>query len=146
MAHSCVGLFCEDIREEASGSHTIVGVMPDNITLARPGGAASSDALLFPKMGIYLKLNLDVGARPTGRITTGVSFPGMSEIALGAFEPEALETAFASAIESGLPVVGVIFKAVLSPLQFRESGLATAYVTLEGQKLVGAVLNIQIAR
>jgi hypothetical protein len=26
-----VARFCEDIREEASGLHTIVGVMPDNL-------------------------------------------------------------------------------------------------------------------
>jgi len=49
MTFNCVGIFCEDIREEVGGTHTIVGVMPDNISVAGPPNKEAGSSLLFPK-------------------------------------------------------------------------------------------------
>jgi hypothetical protein len=145
MTYSCAGLFCEDIREEVNGSHTIVGVMPDNITLAGPPAKDAGSSLLFPKMGIYLRINLDVSHRPEGAITARAVFPGIPEVSLGELGSDAIEKAFADAVAKNFPVVGVVFKAVLSPVQFKESGLAQAFVKVEEKESLGAMLNIQIA-
>jgi hypothetical protein len=147
MTYSCVGLFCEDIREEVSGSHTIIGVMPDNITLAvPPSNEAAGSSLLFPKMGVYLRVHLEPSHRPAGAISARVSIPGIPDLSLGELGPDAIEKAFADSVVKKFPLVGIIFKAVLSPLQITEPGLATAFVKIEEKEIIAAMLNIQIAK
>src|SRR5450759_2714461 len=95
MAYNCVGLFCEDIREEVSGTHTIIGVMPDNITLAGQSPPPEAGAsLLFPKLAIYLRLNIETANKPEGSITARASIPGMPEMPLGELGRDAIEQAF----------------------------------------------------
>jgi hypothetical protein len=146
MAHNCVGLFCEDIREEVSGTHTIIGVMPDTINLAAtPTDDKGNTSLLFPRLGIYLRVNLDASQRPAGSITARATIPGMSpDVTMGEIGADAIDAAFAEALTRGNPIVGLIFKAVLSPLQIRESGRAAVYASINGQEILGATLNMQI--
>ena len=148
MVHNCVGIFCEDIREETSGTHTIIGVMPDNIMLATPANAEAGPgaALIFPRLGIYLRVNLDPSHKPTGPITARASIPGLGNQALGELTPADIEKAYADSAVHNFPVVGIIFKAVMSPVQIREAGIATAFVTIEGQEILAAMLNIQLAK
>jgi hypothetical protein len=147
MAHNCVGIFCEDIREEVSGSHTLIGVMPDNINLVGPPTTETDSTLIFPRLGIYLRVNLDSSQKPKNPITARATIPGASnEIPLGEIGPEAINAAFADAEAKSLPVVGLIFKAVLSPVQLRQSGLAMIYAMIEGSEIVGGILNIQVAK
>jgi hypothetical protein len=146
VAVNCVGVFCEDIREEVSGTHTIIGVMPDNIVMA---AAANSDAgghLLFPRLGIYVRINLDPSYKLDQPISAMVSIPGMADLKLGEMGIEGLEKAFAESAEKKNPLVGIIFKGTVSPVQLTESGLAKATVTINGKEILCAVLNIQIAR
>jgi hypothetical protein len=70
----------------------------------------------------------------------------MPDISLGDLGGDAIEKAFADSAAKDFPVVGIIFKAVASPLQFSEPGLAMAYVTIDGKETVCGMLNIQIAR
>jgi len=144
MTFNCVGIFCEDIREEISGTHTIVGVMPDNISVAGPSNKEAGSSLLFPKMGIYLRLNIDISHKPVGAITARASIPGLADMTLGELGPEAIERAFVDAAAKNLPFVGIIFKAFLSPLQLPKAGVATAFVKVEEMEIPGAILNIQI--
>jgi hypothetical protein len=141
MTFSCVGLFCEDIREETAGSHTIIGVMPDNIMLARPNAEADG-ALVFPKMGIYVRLNLDLSYKPKGPIAARASFPAAPDISLGAIGLEDIIRAKNTVAEKGLPFVGIIFKSVISPLQIPEEGQAKVYVKLDDKEIMAAALNL----
>jgi hypothetical protein len=145
MTVSCLGIFCEDIREEAGGTHTIVGVMPDNINLIGPAGPGGA-SLLFPKMGIYVRVNLDVSYKPRGPISARASIPGVPDISLGEIGPADIDKAFADAREKNNPLVGIIFKGVASPLPLSTSGVGSAFVTVEGQEHLAAIINIQIAR
>lgn len=148
MAHNCVGIFCEDVRDEASGSFTIVGVLPDNIDIA--GGTAppeaANSAFMFPKMGIFLRVNLDASQRPKQPIKARATFPGNPDFQLGEIGIDVIEKSFADAEAKSQPIVGLIFKAVFSPLPLRESGQAIVYATIEGQDIVSGVLNIRIPK
>jgi hypothetical protein len=148
MAIKCVGIFCEDIREEVGGTHTIIGIMPDNIMVTAPVEVDSKagGSLLFPRLGIYIRLILDLSHKPNGPISAKVSIPGMAEFALGELGTEATDKAFADAAKNNNPMVGVIFKGLASPIQLSKPGLATATVTIEGEEIVCAMLNIQIAQ
>jgi len=144
MANNYIGIFCEDIREETAGSHTIVGVMPDNINFASPAIREPGQSFLFPKMGIYLRINLDTSHKPTGSITARVSFPGLPDMGLGEIAPDAIEKAFAESAANNTPLVGLIFKAVISPLQISQSGLASVFAKVEEKEFLAATLNIQM--
>jgi hypothetical protein len=146
MAPNCVGIFCEDIREEVGGTHTVVGVMPDNVVVTAPPNNEAGGTLLFPKIGIYVRVILDSSHKPKGPISAKASIPGMAEFALGELETEAIDKAFADAAEKNNPMVGIIFKGVASPVQISKSGLATATVTIEQKEIVCAMMNIQIAK
>lgn len=145
---NCFGLFCEDIREETSGSHTIIGVMPDNINLQGQEGLKLPDGdsgkLLFPKMGFYVRVNLDANAPAPKQIAAAVSFPGHGIMPLGMLGTEAIEKAFADSHSNKTPFVGVIFKAVVAPLTITESGIATLSVNVDGQEQMCGTLNVRI--
>ena len=48
---SAIGLFCEDIREEKSGSLSLIGVLGDTLAVPDFPGA-------MPKIGTYVRINL----------------------------------------------------------------------------------------
>jgi hypothetical protein len=145
---NCLGLFCEDIREETSGSHSIVGVMPDNINLQAQERLKLPDSdkgkLIFPKMGFYVRANLDATAPAPKQVTAAVSFPGHGIIPLGVIGAEAIEKAFAESHSNKTPYVGVVFKAVMAPLPITESGMATLHVNVDGQEQACGSLNVRI--
>jgi hypothetical protein len=144
LAANCVGFFCEDIREEVGGTHTIIGVLPDNVTVSPAPNSEAGASLFFPRMSIYVRVNLDPSQKPKS-IIARASIPGMTDFQLGHMETEALEKAFADSMAKNSPVVGIIFKAMLTPVQLSKSGLATATVTIDGEDIICAMLNIQIA-
>jgi hypothetical protein len=146
VAVNCVGVFCEDIREEVSGTHTIIGVMPDNIVMTAAPNSDAAGHLLFPRLGIYVRMNLDPSYKPDRPIIAKVSIPGMAEFTLGEMGIEALGKAYADSAEKKNPLVGIIFKGTVSPVQLTESGLAKATVTIGEKEILCATLNIQIAR
>jgi hypothetical protein len=146
IAANCVGIFCEDIREEVGGTYTIVGVMPDNIVIAAVPNSDASGHLLFPRLGIYVRVNLDPSHKPDRPIVAKVSIPGMADLQLGEMGIEDIGKAFADSAEKNNPLVGIIFKGTVSPVQLTESGLAKTTVTIDEKEILCATLNIQISR
>lgn len=144
MAHNCMAMFCEDIREEATGTHTLVGVMPDNINLG--GAPAEAEAIFFPKMGIYLRINLDSSSKPRSAVSARVTIPGADDVSLGEVGSELIEKAYTDSESHGTPAAGLIFKSVISPMQFRKPGLMIVYATIDGKEIACGSLNILIPR
>jgi hypothetical protein len=146
MSHNCIGLFCEDIREEVGGPYTIVGVMPDNINVAGPAGAESGLPLMLPKMGIYLRVNLDASKRPKGAVTARATIPGLDDVQIGELGEVAIKAAYVDSKAKKQSVVGLIFKAILSPVQFKQSGLAVIYVKIDGAEIIAGILNVELVK
>jgi hypothetical protein len=140
----CIGLFCEDIREEFSGSHSIIGVMPDNINLQGPENQEPGGQLIFPKMGFYVRANFETQQTAPGRIATEVRIPGHQVIKLGVLGPETIEKAFADSATNNLPFVGMIFKSVVAPISISQSGIATLHIIVDGQEQICGALNIKL--
>ncbi|HEV7598824.1 MAG TPA: hypothetical protein VGO49_01005 [Bradyrhizobium sp.] len=146
MPINCVGIFCEDIREETGGTHTIVGVMPQNIGISPAPESEAGGSLLFPKIGIYIRVHFDISDKPDTPIAARVVIPGVPDLHLGEMGIEALNNAVADAVSKNNPIVGIIFKAVATPVQLRESGTAKALVRISGEEIECATLNIEILR
>lgn len=55
---NAVAMFCEDIRDEVSGQHSIIGVFSDNLKVSTIPG-------VMPKLGVYVRIHLDVACEPS---------------------------------------------------------------------------------
>jgi hypothetical protein len=142
MTHNCIAIFCEDIREEVPGTHSLIGVMPDNINLAAAEPERKGGALLFPKMGVYLRVNLDPQRRPRTAVSAKLIFPGGAEVSLGNVGVDLIKKAYVDAHTQGSPVVGLIFKSIISPVQFSEPGLMVVLTKIDDEEIASGSLNI----
>lgn len=139
-----IGIFCEDIREEISGLHTIVGIMPDGINLPAPPESGSGQKALIPKIGIYIRLSFSTEETPPESIVASVRLPGSgTPLPLGEMPKVDLNRAFADANAKKAPILGVIFKAIISPLRIEGTGPSTLHVSVDGKDHLCGILNIQ---
>lgn len=132
-----MGLFCDDIRPEIAGTDTIVGVMPDNITVPHklPIG--------IPKFSIYLRINIDAEQDP-GPISMKVVLPSGTEIPVGSVERTVVDAARANAKRDGNPISGLISRVALSPFPIVEEGRMRAIVRIGDQEFLACALNIRV--
>lgn len=141
-----VGVFCEDIREEKSGQSTLIGLMPDNINVPSSPQTAEGRVPrgLIPKIGLYVRINLGLEDDP-GPMTLKLIFPGGEEQALGNISSEVIAQSKKEAIARGLPIAGILSRAVLSPLIAPGSpGLITAVLETQKGRHVCAILNMLV--
>lgn len=129
-----VAFFCEDIREEKSEQDTIIGVLPDNMAAPRYPGVA-------PRLGFYARVHIDPN-QPPSHIEVVVKTPWGDEIKAGTADGELIRTAVAQAKKNGLPLAGVVLKALLAPFVMKSSGLTLATINVDGEEEVCAMLNL----
>jgi len=130
---TCIGLFCEDIREEKSGQDTLVGVMPDNLSVGQIPA-------VIPKLGIYVRIQLESDDNPRS-LSVKVRMPGGMELSMGTLD-ELVARAKADAEKSGVPFAGMISRSVLSPVPIPLPGKIEAIVEVDGAEYVCGVLNV----
>ena len=135
----CVAIFCEDIREEAGGTHTIIGVMPDNISLPQPDTKTGQQVMLG-RLGIYIRVNLNPTTTPCS-VRSRLTMAGGKDIPLGDMDIASVERAIADSNSRGFPMVGFIFKAMLAPFPIPAFGLAKAIVTIGEDEIVCGIIN-----
>jgi hypothetical protein len=134
---SVIALFCEDIREEKSGTDTIVGVLPDNLRVPHVPA-------LFPKMCVYLRTNIGL-AFDAGPFTTRIVMPGGKEAGRSEARAEVVNSVRQAAQSKGAPYAGFITRFVFAPLHIDETGRILALVTIRGNEYVAGALNIEVA-
>jgi hypothetical protein len=128
-----IALFCEDIREERSGQDTLIGIMPDNINMGRYPSAV-------PKLGLYIRAHIDPDNPPSQIVAKLKTSWAESEI--GRAEKELIELAAEQSKQKGIPLAGVILKAIIAPFQLKQPGLALLTVSIDGgEDAPCAVLN-----
>jgi hypothetical protein len=130
---SFVGLFCEDLREEISGTHTIVGVLPDNIVVGSVPG-------MLPKLGIYIRIQVDMDIIPR-TLNARMRIPGGQIFELANFA-ELIAPAKEQAAAKGTPFAGLLAKGTFTPLPISELGRIEAIVEIDGTEYVCGVLNL----
>jgi hypothetical protein len=130
-----VTLFCEDVRQEIAGTDTIVGVMPDNVVVPQIPS-------LFPKLAIYSRVHI-----PTDMVIKSISvkvkmLDGRISL-LGTFDERQILKEQNNGRATNSPLVGFIFRAVLSPAPIVQHGRITVTATIDDQEIVGGSLNVQ---
>ncbi len=134
LSRSVVTLFCDDIREEKNGMDTLIGVYPNNVNVPQ-------FPFSFPKLGMYTRIHFDVEDSP-GDITIQASSPIEENTPLTVMTEESFSEAQQQTKEEGLPIVGLISKALAIGFTVKEPGQVKIIVTIQGVEYLGGVLNV----
>lgn len=95
-------VFCEDIREELSGAHSLVGIMPDNIAVPSFPGA-------MPKICVYARTLFDI-ERPPRTASVIFSRDETETLAEIELDDQMMSQAVRDAKKYGSPVGAVVTK------------------------------------
>jgi hypothetical protein len=136
QSFSAIGVFCEDIREEQSGQHTLVGIFSDNVNIPEL-------PLFMPKLAIYIRINLDP-AISTRTITTKLKVPGGPELPMANLS-NLIDKSTSQARENGMPYAGLLAKTVFSPFPVQAAGKIEAIVQIEGVEYICGALNVIVS-
>jgi hypothetical protein len=140
-----MGVFCEDIREEAQGSFTLVGLMPDNVGVEVVGDGNSPPTKTHAYLGklcIFARANFDPNDKIKD-IQLNLIHPNGTEIPVGGADATVLETAKKNALEKGNPLAGVIMRAVLGGFRLTGYGLLRLEAVVDSETVVLAALNFE---
>jgi hypothetical protein len=134
---SIVAFFCEDIREEKSNRHSVVGLLGDNLTVPSVPG-------LLPRLGVYARGRFDI-EKPPKSFVVRLVFPWQEEpIQVGQMLPEEIQTAFDKAQNSGRDSLGIMVRSVFSPFPIRGAGRIRILVETGSKVWDAGVLNITV--
>jgi hypothetical protein len=128
-------MFCEDIREEKSGQDMLIGIIPDHVGLSEIPGSMG-------KVALYVRVHLDAtGPRPK-RITSRLIAPNAEEVKLPDWTTDTIDRAFSDAATNGMPLVGLLMKAVVGSLHVAQGGIFKAVIDVDGTEYVAANLRV----
>jgi len=131
---SFIGIFCEDVRDEVAGTHTIVGVLPNNVNI---GGLPG----MIPKLGIYIRIQLGQEANPKS-LKASIKVPGGSIFEIANFADSFIAKAKEESKANGTTFAGLIAKGIFSPLPITIAGTIEAIVEVDGTEYICGVLNL----
>jgi hypothetical protein len=134
---TAVALFCEDIREEQQGTSTIVGVLPDNLSVGSGPG-------FLPKLAIYLRIQID-HAVTVSTIRARIIFSDGRELEMAPFDLGSFEAAKKESIQNSIPYTGLVAKAIISPVSIQESGRIEVIMAVNGEEFVCGMLRLIIS-
>jgi hypothetical protein len=127
-------IFAEDIREEKSGTITIVGVMPDNLTVASFPGA-------FAKMAIYVRLVIKTGTK-LGDMAIKVKDPDGVVVVSSEISQELIENTYIKAKRDSNPIATIYSQITASPFPIAKKG--RFFVVLESKDVTEIIGSLRI--
>jgi len=144
MALQLIALFCEDIREEVSGQHTLVGILPDIIDLPpAPAGTNENARPRLPKLAVYFRFHfgVDDAAHP---INIKLRFASGHETSVGTIDKDLVQKAQQEAKEAKIPMAGLRFTAVYQSFRIESFGVMSALAEVGGEQYSAGVLNFRV--
>ena len=137
MSHdtNAVALFCEDIREEMIGSETLVGVLPDNITVP-------SFPVAVPKLGVYVRIHVNA-TQPPKNMRVKIIWPWDGEHPTTEIDPQIIHEATQNALRDKAPLFGIISRIRMNNVLLRSSGVIRVVATVDESDVLAGILNVQ---
>lgn len=111
---SAIVLFCDDIREEKSGAHSLMGIMGDNVEVPGFPGAIN-------RVAIYVRINLPLSFDPC--LLKLVMHPPSDEpTVINEIDEGLVARSISEARDLENPIAGIYSKMVASPFPTPVSG------------------------
>lgn len=131
-----VALFCDTVRREQGGSDTVVGIMPDNISI-------SQVPAILPRLALYVRIQFDAEIE-ISPVSLSLRTPDGQNIELGTLDQETFNKAGSSAKESDKPYAGVIARTEMAPFQVLQTGRIDAIVKTATDEILAGHLTVKI--
>ncbi|SRR5260370_41652712 len=127
-AHRIMGIFCEDIREEVGGLHTLVGIYPDGVYVP------TIPSVLI-KFALYVRATIDPDeeAKP---ISMWLISPKGEERELNRLDEATIEKAKSEVRAAGTPFATIISKILTTNFPITEYGMLKAVARIDGKEVV----------
>ena len=132
---SIIALFCEDVRQEASGQYTLIGILPDHIE-------APALPAMLPKLGVYIRAEFDSQSRPGSMRVSFVNGDGDEVMPLPNWSAETIDQAYNDARAKGSPIYGLIITAVTAPFRLMKEEVLKVVAEIDGISHIAGILNI----
>lgn len=133
-SHQLMGVFCEDIRGEVSGTDTVVGIFPDNIS-------APGLPVVFPKFALYTRINIDPAAA-YAPIQIKVLGKDGSVIMSNSIEEGLILRTMEDAKNTGAPFAGIISRMLVVNFSANAEGRILAVAKIGDEEFSYASMNI----
>ena len=130
-----LGVFCDDVREEASGMHTLVGVYPDNLNVPPLPVALA-------KLALYVRVAVDPHIDVLPMFLWLVPDKG-EEKQVNAIDPELVRRAQKEARERGTPIATIMCRIIMAPFPIMDYGRVKAALRTGDDEIICASLNFQ---
>jgi hypothetical protein len=131
---SVIGMFCEDIRLEKDNPAMLIGIFPDNITVAHTPG-------MMPKLAVYVRGRFPVD-KPPAAFQLRIEFPwDQPPVALGTLEPAKIAHEINASKDAGGDAIGFISSAIFAPFNVQKPGRVRAIVSTGKEEWIAASLN-----
>jgi len=146
-----MALFCEDIRQEHNGVFTLIGILPDNVSvnvesveeqkqIDKTSGVVPN---VLGKLCIYVRVNFDPEEN-LGAVNLRLVEADGAVTELGPIDSKTVEGAKKSAKERGTVMAGVISRVVFGGFKFEKSGPLKLEAEINGKTYVAGAINIAI--
>jgi hypothetical protein len=142
MTTSVVAFFCEDVRQEAEGKFTLIGIYPDNMSLQ--GSVPEGQSIALPKMCVFARISFD--PHDDTAIAAKMLNPDGSETSFGALDQKAITEAKNSALQQKNPIAGVNLIVQSTPFLVPAFGRYLLEITVGKETFVAGSLNISSAK
>ena len=136
MNFNAVGLFCDDIRDEARGVNSVMGIWPDYVKLqpAPPGETAAI------RMGIYVRTSVAVGEPPEDiRISLIAGDETISQIEI---EASFVASTQKEAIGGGMPNAGFINKVLVPNFPVTKPTMLRLVVSSGDREVIAGAVSV----
>lgn len=143
------GVFCDDVRMEADGRATILGVMADNIAVSGFPG-------VIPKLGLYARIIFDPNDPPFGLSVKLISSSQEDPLMVASIDQDLIDQATLEALNSENEIAGTVVTAVAAQfvldsavrlklvLESPEESFTIGYLRVESIEVAQAELGTSI--
>ena len=150
---SATAIFCEDIREEAGGSFTLIGVLPDVINIAPPPGPQEQMAAaqsqrpprrMLSKLCIFTRVSFDP-AREFSSVNVRLTMPNGMSRELGEVPRATIEEARQFAKSEGHSTASVLVRHAFNDFKVGRPGEMKVEVLIDGAFMTAGALHFRQA-
>lgn len=132
---SAVAMFAEDVRDEVSGTVSLIGVMPDTVLV-------DSFPAMLPRLHLYMRVSYDPYDPPTS-VSSGLRVNDQTAILAKDFDDDALRQTVADAVRSGIRIGTIVARFGAVNVQLAEPCQLNATITWNGEEYIVGNLNFR---
>lgn len=134
---SAVAMFAEDLRDEQAGTHSLIGIMPDNIEVQSMPG-------MMTKLAVYTRINFSPDTMPD-RLEVLLRVTGDGSILnLSIIPREILQQSVADTMAKNGPLVTIINRTVAAALVIPHPDRLESVVKWNDEEIIAGSLNITL--